>query len=261
MGEIIPLKKIPERSAAILFSYPKLDPEEVLKRVEEARELGVEAIELRGRHLIKGLPVLGKGHTGVVLAVKTKNGAAALKIRRVDADRSSFRREAEMLRIANEASVGPRLIGASDNLILMELVEGQYLTEWLSNPGFDPGVVKRILRRLLDMARRLDLIGLDHGELSRAHRHILIAGEKPVILDFESSSIHRRASNITSLIQYLFINEGNRHLLEGWLKLPDRHLLLKRLKDYKSTLSEEDYKALLTFCDIVQGAQEWEIKA
>lgn len=250
MSEIIPLEKIPEGGASVLFSYPKLDPEEVLKRVEEARELGVEAIELRGRHLIKGLPVLGKGHTGVVLAVKTRNGAAALKIRRVDADRSSFRREAEMLRVANEASVGPRLIGASDNLILMELVEGEYLAEWLSKPGFDSGCVRRTLRRLLDMARRLDLRGLDHGELSRAHRHILIAGEEPVILDFESSSTLRRASNTTSLVQYLFINERNRHLLEGWLKLSDRSILLKALKNYKRTLSEEDYNILLSLIDL-----------
>ncbi|MBS7637270.1 hypothetical protein KEJ49_00015 [Candidatus Bathyarchaeota archaeon] len=250
MSEIIPLERIHERGAAILLSYPKLDPEEVLRRVEEARELGVEAIELRGRHLINGLPVLGKGHTGVVIAVKTRSGEAALKIRRVDADRASFRRGAEMLRIANEASVGPRLIGASDNLILMELVEGQYLTEWLSKPDFNAGCVKRTLRRLLDMARRLDLKGLDHGELSRAHRHILIAGEEPMILDFESSSTLRRASNITSLIQYLFINERNRRLLEVWLKLPERSILLKALKNYKRTLSEDDYNILLSLIDL-----------
>ncbi|MEM2894048.1 MAG: hypothetical protein QW486_07900 [Candidatus Bathyarchaeia archaeon] len=250
MSEIIPLEELPERGPAILFSYPKLDPEEILKRVEEARELGIEAIELRGRHLIDGLPVLGKGHTGVVLAVKTRNGAAALKIRRLDADRASFRREAEMLRMANEASVGPRLIGASDNLILMELIEGQYLAEWLSKPGLDAGCVKRTLGRLIGMARRLDLKGIDHGELSRAHRHILIAGEEPVILDFESSSTLRRPSNITSLIQYLFINERNRHLLEGWLKLPERAILLKALKNYKRTLGEEDYDILLSLINL-----------
>lgn len=250
MSEAIPLEKIPTSCVALLFSYPRLNSEEVLRRVEEAKELGVEAVELRGRQSIGGLPVLGKGHTGVVLAVKTKNGGAALKVRRVDADKDSFKREAEMLRIANGASVGPILFGASDNLILMELIEGQYITEWLSRLDLDVGPVKRTLRGLLDMARRLDLLGLDHGELSKAHRHILIVGERPVILDFESSSTRRRVSNVTSLIQYLFINEMNRHLLEGWLKLPERIILLKALKDYKRTLSEEDYDILLSLIDL-----------
>ena len=250
MNETIPLEKIPTSGMAFLLSYPRLDLEEVERRVEEARGLGVEAIELRGRQSICGYPVLGKGHTGVVLAVRTRDGSAAMKIRRVDADRVSFEREAEMLRMANEALVGPRLLGASENLILMRLVEGQYLAEWLSKPDLEAGSVKRMLRRLLDMARRLDLKGLDHGELSRAHRHILISGEEPVILDFESSSILRRVSNITSLFQYLFINERNRHLLGRWLNLPERKSLLKALKNYKKTLSEEDYETLLNLVDL-----------
>ncbi len=252
MNETIPLREIPGSRAAILLSYPRLEPREVLRRVEEAEGLRVTAIELRGRQLIDGMPVLGKGHTGMVLAVKTRDGPAALKVRRLDADGRAFKREAEMLRMANTVSVGPRLLGASESLILMELVEGNYLSEWLSKPGLNAEAVRATIRELLEMARRLDLIGLHHGELSRAHRHILIAEGGPVLIDFESSSTQRKASNVTALTQYLFINDRVRRLLGGWIKLPEREPLLNALRRYKRTMREEDYKLLLNLCDIEQ---------
>ena len=51
------------------------------------------------------------------------------------------------------------------------------------------------------------MIGLDHGELSRMPKHVIV-GKKITIIDFESSSVERRVSNVTSATQAFFIGSG-----------------------------------------------------
>jgi putative serine/threonine protein kinase len=226
--------------AGFLLSYPKYDGERAERMLGELRALGVTAVELRGRHEIDGVPVLGKGHVGVVLAARVGGRSIALKVRRVDADRESLEREAEYLRLANGVSVGPLLIGVSQNLLLMELIEGEYLADWVEelDPG-DTEALHRVIGDLLDKAHRLDLAGLDHGELSSAHRHAMVAGGVARIIDFESASTVRRCSNVTSITQYLFFNRRVRDAVGRVMGLPERGALIEALAAYKSGPSGE----------------------
>ena len=59
----------------------------------------------------------------------------------------------------------------------MELVEGDYLVDWVGGlgPG-DVGLLRGALLDLMEQARRLDVAGLDHGELSSARRHVIVSG-------------------------------------------------------------------------------------
>ena len=103
---------------------------------------------------------------------------------------------------------------------------------------------------LLEKARRLDEIGLDHGELSRAHRHIIVSGGEPRLIDFESASTERRVSNITSLTQYLFINRRMRRLISRVIEPPEIQPLIEALKRYKQEPSEENYRRILEVCGL-----------
>ena len=52
---------------------------------------------------------------------------------------------------------------------------------------------------------QLDQVGLDHGELSKAPKHLLVdKAEKIFIVDFETASLERRVANVTAVCQYLF---------------------------------------------------------
>ena len=141
LGEIVSLDGLLQSQLALLLCYPRYDSDEGEWRLRELRSLGVEGLELRGRHRVGGMPVLGKGHVGVVVAARFEGASAALKIRRVDADRESLDAEAENLRIANRVSVGPRLLGVSDNFLLMETdtAQGTSTGVVMSNPGHDAG--------------------------------------------------------------------------------------------------------------------------
>jgi len=251
LSETIPLEGLLQTRAGSLICYPRFDFEEAERRLRELRLLGVEALELRGRHRVNEVPVLGKGHVGVVVAARIGGALAALKIRRIDADRCSLAAEAENLRLANGVSVGPRLLGASANFLLMELIEGAYLADWIEGLAPSEGkILRRALHRLIDKARRLDRVGLDHGELSRAQRHVIVAGGDPRIVDFESASTGRRAANVTSIVQYIYINRRMSGLVGRLMPLPEPEPLLHALRGYRRSPTEEDYRGLLAVCGL-----------
>jgi len=81
----------------------------------------------------------------------------------------------------------------------------------------------------------MDAYGLDHGELSRAHKNVIISNDDiPRILDFESASLMRRPSNFTSLAQYLFIGGSIAKKMVRVLGSVDKAELLTCLRDYKA---------------------------
>lgn len=251
MTDLISLEAPLRQEVANLLSYPVFDPEEVKRRILELHLLGVQTLKLKGRHLIDGVKVLGKGHVGVVIAASIGDTPAALKIRRTDADRKSFTVEAGNLKLANQVSVGPKLIDASSNFLLMELVEGEYLANWAKRLEPSEGRrLHRVLQKLMKKARKLDMIGLDHGELSKAHRHVIVASEDPRIIDFESSSTRRRAANITSITNYLYYSKQMRTNIVKILKPPQSTALLHALKQYKRTPTDVNYQELLRVCNL-----------
>ena len=235
------------KKVSLILCYPNPTAPDAFSRIEELRTLGVEALIFRGRTNIFGVPVLGKGHVGVVVAALCRGRELALKIRRVDADRENMRREAEMLRKANSLSVGPRLLGCSDNFLLMELVEGKNLREWLGGE-MDAVQVRRVLRELLEQCRRLDEGGIDHGELSRAHRHVVVtASGQARVIDFETASTSRRVSNVTSIAHYLFFSKENSEAVQRVLGEIDVVGLRSKLGRYKKDSTEESFREILEY--------------
>jgi len=248
---LLRVEDLRETPYSLILAYPRPEPSIVEERLSVLRGLGITHVELGGRkHLTPDLEVLGKGCVSVVVAARTASGQkVALKIRRVDADRESLAHEAEMLRLANSVGVGPRLLASTDDFLVMEFIDGPHLPDWLSaKPGRDQ--VISVLRELLEKCRRLDEIGLDHGELSRAHSHVIVQPRpgrhpEPRIVDFESASDRRRPANVTSICQYLFISG-----LAGLLWPVDRQALIGALRAYKRRMDEGTFRAVLEACGL-----------
>ncbi|MGQ9679265.1 MAG: RIO1 family regulatory kinase/ATPase domain-containing protein [Candidatus Bathyarchaeia archaeon] len=246
--DFIPLEHILKSKAAQLICYPNFEGKEAEERLRELQRLGVEGIKLGGGHVLNGLSILGKGKTSVVTVAHFNGGLVALKARRTDSSRSSMYHEAENLKAVNLVGVGPKLLNASHNFLIMELIEGEYFGDWLSK--LEPpqkNTLIRVLMKLMQQARRLDEISLDHGELSRASRHIIINGERPVIIDFESASSRRRPANVQSLINYFYFNRVNRENMVKLLEPPERQPLIRILKRYKESQNEENFDSLIRF--------------
>jgi len=250
---IVSLNRLLDEKYGIVLCYPRFSVDEARRRVNQLKSLGVEAVEFTGKKTAINLPVLGKGKVGIVLTAYTHTGRVALKIRRVDADRREMTHEAEMLRNANGVKVGPQLIGGDSDFLLMEFVEDMTLPEWVASLK-GRGARKRIRSVLLDIlqqCRRLDDIGLDHGELSRAPKHIIIDSQDQAhIVDFEAASTERRPSNVTSICQYLFIGSQLARILSRRLLQIDNKALVASLQRYKSARIEQNFAAILQVCNL-----------
>jgi putative serine/threonine protein kinase len=164
-----------------------------------------------------------------------------------------MKHEATMLEKANSINVGPKLLGYSDNFLVMELIEGQLMDEWIEQHSSerDKDVVKNVLRESLDQCFRLDCLELDHGELSQARRHLLVKGDHPRIVDFETASTSRKPANLSSICQYLFVSSNLARRVGILLGKVDLDQLRQALCKYKRTRSATAFAEVLRACKLL----------
>jgi putative serine/threonine protein kinase len=233
-----------------ILCYPKPNVKEAENRLKELQSLNISKIEFSGEKEVFGFKVLGKGCVGIVVKAYFNNKLAALKIRRVDADRPDLTHEAFMLKKANAHNVGPKLYGYTKNFLLMEFINGQSIVEWIKKLRNEKKKLKKVLAKILEDCFKLDEIGLDHGELSRAHKHILINHlDAPVIIDFETASEKRTSSNLTKICNFLFFKSEITFKINEILKIPLIDLR-KALKIYKSNKNRENFEIILKLCGL-----------
>lgn len=130
----------------------------------------------------------------------------------------------------------------------MGFVKGSLLSDWISKLG-EKGSKSRIqivLRNILEQCWRLDVAGLDHGELSNASKHIMINDEDvPYLVDFETASIARKVSNVTSMCHYLFIGSEFAKAMKNRLDYVDNNTLLESLRNYKQQRTRDRFEDIL----------------
>jgi putative serine/threonine protein kinase len=233
-----------------IISYPRPQKAEGQRRIRELRKLKITSLEFVGDTEISHLQVLGKGCVGIVVQALKKKERVALKIRRVDANRATMQHEAKLLAKANSEGVGPELLGVSRNSLLTRFVDGVLLPEWVKRTKGKKRL-RRTFREALEQCWRLDEIGLDHGELSHAPKHIIIdETDKPVIVDFESASLKRRPANVTSLCQFLFIGSEVAKNVAKKLGGIDKDALVETLRQYKRSRTRGNFDNVLKVCDL-----------
>lgn len=235
-----------------ILCYPKFSNGELERRISELSSLGIVALEFRGSRTIFSVKVLGKGCVGIVVSAQRNGGRIAVKLLRTDADRISFDHEASMLTLANSVNVGPKLLDFSSRFLAMECLEGILLPQWVAGlAGRGRKLrLKRGLVELLEKCHRLDRVGLDHGELSRAPKHIMVDGlDKPEIVDFETASTVRRPSNVTSICQYLLIGSDLSAKIRRIVGPVRKRALIAALRRYKKEESYQTIQPILRVLD------------
>ena len=246
--QTVPTEKLAETKQGQALCYPRCEQTELERRIKELKSLGVTAVEFTGNRSVFDVPVLGKGCVGIVVIAQTGLQRAALKIRRIDADRKEMSHEGEMLQKANSIKVGPKLLGISENFLLMELIEGTHFPEWAQtlNPKEAKPRIRFVVKKVLEQCFQLDQLGLDHGELSNASKHIIVdAKDVPHLIDFETSSINRKVSNVTSVCQYLLLGSQTANEIKNKIGELDKKQMIKALRAYKQKRTKENFDKIL----------------
>ena len=243
------LEQLIDEPYATIVCYPRATEKELKMRVQQLKKLQINELEFIGPKRLLNTQILGKGCVGLVVLAHRKNEKVALKIRRIDADRVSMLREARLLRKANSAQVGPQLLDASKNFLVMQFVEGDLLLQWLEKDVSKPRL-RTILRNILEQCWRLDTARLDHGELSHGPKHVIIDGmDKPYIVDFETSSTRRRPSNVTSISQFLFMS-GMSSGIPRKLGIKNKENIVDSLRRYRRDMSRDNFLEILKSCGL-----------
>lgn len=232
-----------------ILCYPQFNVEEFRLRLMELEKLNVDFIEPYGGKNVGKFRVLGKGCESLVVKVSVAQKPYALKIRRTDAGKPSLEREAELTKIVNKFGVGVKVYGSTRNFLLLEFVDGVYLKDWVKSLSFnDKFRFVKVVKAVFLQCRVLDKVGVDHGELSRAFKHILVDRlDKPYIIDFGKASVNRKTSNVTSLCQYLFIKEGVRESFLELVGKVDKGKLIELLREYKKNPRDLEFSRILEF--------------
>lgn len=230
-----------------LLAYPTGSIEVARRRAGELKDLGVGAVLLVGWQELDGVRILGKGKSSVVLVCEGAPAHLAVKIRRLDSTKPSLDKEAEMLKLANKAGVGPEYVTHNPDVLVMKLVVGAPIERFVSGGDYEMSVdgLRVILRSALVKARRLDEAGISHGELSNPRRHVIITCPRGAeLLDFGSSSLKKSPNNLTKLAQALFIGSHVGGVLASRLGV-EKNVLISALREYKKDPSERSFNSVL----------------
>jgi putative serine/threonine protein kinase len=247
VSEQIPVSDFARTPYLQVLTYPKSNLSVAKSRIAQLQKLKVKEVYFRGRTKIGRLGLVGMGTVSVVVRATVDGSELALKIRRCDANRKSMADEYRLTATANRIGVGPTIYAATKDFIVMQLVEGQEIDDYmrgLKGAG-TRGRVREIIHRLLNQCRKLDLIGLDHGQLSDLRKHVIMAGDEPYIIDFESSSTGRTPKNVTTAAQSILIGGRTAPLVRRLLGMKSYEATLQALRNYKRDQSDENYVAIL----------------
>ena len=155
---------------------------------------------------------IAKGWTSFIYLVENSEGNKfVLKVLREKANRRDMvKRESENLKLANSVGVGPKFVMADfdENIVVYEYVEGIVFSKWIfSNPS--SAELEVFLRVVFSQAKKLDKLGLDHGQLAGKGKNIIVSNGLPVIIDFEKASTNRKVGNVNQLLSFIFINPNS----------------------------------------------------
>ena len=227
-----------------ILAFPKVKESEIERRMVELKKLGVTHVSFTGPLQIEKCCILGKGYVGMVVLAKKDGNVIALKIRRIDSPRKNMANEAKLLKTANKVGVGPRFIKNSKNFLIMEYIEGEKIIDWSKKTRCTAKGIRSILNNILRECFLLDNTVLDHGELSKIDKHVIVGKNRNTIIDFESSSTNRKPSNVTSATQAIFIGTGLAKIIQKKIRLPTRTKINNLIRKYKKNPTLENFEKI-----------------
>ena len=250
--ETIALQQFDRMPYLSILTYPRPDLRQAKSRIRQLAKLGVERVTFEGRTKVGRLGLVGIGTVGLVIkgAARGDETVYALKIRRTDANRVSMEEEFRLTQLANRVGVGAPVNGFTKDVILMRYIRGVELEEYVKSSSGRGSArrVRELAHALLNQCRKLDLIGVDHGQLSNLRKHVIIDRETPYIIDFESASQKRAMKNVTTAAQYLFVGSILSPRIKRLLSMKSSEPVLEALRRYKGDMSDENYvRFLATF--------------
>jgi len=190
MGELVDLSIIRK-----LITYPYYVEDISDFRIKKLRSLGIRGVYNYGSVVVNSFRILGKGHASIVLLVSHELlGDVVVKVRRLDSKRSSLTNEGYIMSLV-KYDVVPKVYYYDDDFIIMEYLDGTLLGNYVKLCS--DGELIKVFIKVFEAAYKLDLNLIDHLELSRPYKHVMVLRDGNVkFLDFESARVSETPCNL-----------------------------------------------------------------
>lgn len=193
---------------------------------------------------IKNIQFIAKGHRGAVYSGFLNGKKVALKIK--DPKSKAICRmenEANILKIINKKSIGPKLIFGGKDFLVMEFVEGEKIHGFLRKA--EKKEIIKILKKILNQCYILDKLLIDKKEMTNPYKHILVKKnlEKPIMIDFERAKKDLKPSNVTGFCSFLTSKSVSDILFKKKIKI-DEKKLIELCKLYKKAATDKESKKI-----------------
>lgn len=183
-----------------------------------------------------------RGKRGLVLLQRRGPMTVAVKVRNPRSRApNTLPHEARILRLVNAKGLGPALVEADEDKLVMEYIMGIPLGDFLESASRQE--LLAVLRGILRQCRLLDEMGVSKQELTNPYKDILVREGGPVLLDFERARLTSKPKNVTQFCQYLSSKKIRPILERSGLALPVAKLR-EDTRAYKAAPSEKAFRAI-----------------
>ncbi|MEM0380421.1 MAG: serine/threonine protein kinase [Desulfurococcaceae archaeon] len=238
--------------------FPKPSCEEYERRLKTLVDNGFTHLIEYGERFLN-YRIIGKGFSSIsVLANNRIYGLGLLKLRRLDSRRNNLEYEGFILNYLEKTNYVPKVFLWSRDFIFREFLNNcvslhVLLREmWIKN---DIDNLLYVFRRVINALYLLDLLEIEHTELNRPHGHIYWCNNVVKIIDWESSRLTSRPSNLTMFMSYVLHRSIISSNLQNLMKNELRKYCIELLKNYKISRKPGLVRDLIKFLEQLLSRQ------
>jgi release factor glutamine methyltransferase len=149
---------------------------------------------------------------------------------------SRITNEAKWLKKLNKKGIGPKLITAKSNFIVMEYIEGKRIDEFFEEEKDKKKIIDVIID-ILNQCHTMDLMNASKEEMHSPFKHIIV-DKKPAMIDFERCHSDISPKNVTQFMTYLATDWLNNILRKRGITI-EKEEIIELSKEYKKSKSLE----------------------
>ncbi|MBW3013659.1 hypothetical protein KY335_00280, partial [Candidatus Woesearchaeota archaeon] len=185
-----------------LFDYKKLSQKklsfETLYVYEITKSTVLKDLE---KKKITNVRKFAHGHRGIVYQAMMGKKKIAIKVQKDKKGPDRIRNEVYWLKELNKKNIAPKFIFTDRTYFVMEFVEGQMIWDFIA--ANDKTAIKKIIKNVFDQCSAMDQIGVNKEEMHHPIKHLLIVGDRVIMIDFERCRRTKDPKNVTQFAQFI----------------------------------------------------------
>lgn len=190
---------------------------------------------------IKNIKRLARGWRGVIYLGELRNKKVVIKVKRASSKaKDRIPNEAKWLRIMNKRGIGPKLLMATKDYVVMEYLSGEKIWEFMQHST--RAEIRRVIREVLRQCYIMDKMKVSKEEMHHPIKHIIM-GDSVKLVDFERCHKIAKPKNVTQFCQFLTSGHFS-YGLENKGMIISKKILVFAQK-YKKNITDPNFQLIL----------------